>query len=70
MSNFGIQHLKGLKEVGLPTPSVNQIELHPWMRRDELVNYCREEGITVMGYSPMAKGQRFDDPSIIELAKK
>ena len=40
------------------------------MRREELVNYCRQEGITVMGYSPMAKGKRFDDTSINELAKK
>ena len=70
VSNFGVQHLEGLKKAGLPAPSVNQIELHPWMRREELVNYCRQEGITVMGYSPMAKGKRFDDTSINELAKK
>ena len=70
VSNFGVHHLEGLKNAGLPTPSVNQIELHPWMRRDEIVNYCHKEGIAVMGYSPVAKGTRFDDPDIIALAKK
>ena len=70
VSNFGVHHLEGLKKAGLPTPSVNQIELHPWMRRDEIVDYCHKEGIAVMGYSPVAKGTRFDDADIKALAKK
>ena len=70
VSNFNIHHLEGLKKAELPTPSVNQIELHPWMRRTKAVNYCRKEGITVMGYSPLAKGQNINDPTIASLSKK
>ena len=70
VSNFNIHHLEGLEKAELPTPSVNQIELHPWMRRAEAVNYCRQEGITVMGYSPLAKGQNINDPTIASLSKK
>ena len=70
MSNFGVQHLEGLKKAGLPAPSINQIELHPWMRREEIVSYCEKEGIAVMGYSPVAKGTRFDDADIKKLAQK
>lgn len=70
VSNFGIEHLKGLKDAGLPAPSVNQIELHPFCRRTELVNYCRENDIAVMGYSPLARTKKNDDPDLIEIARK
>ena len=70
VSNFAIQHLEGLKKEGLPIPSVNQIELHPWMRRQELVDYCRKEGIVIMGYSPLAKAFNMTDERLNEKAKK
>ncbi|KAL8563537.1 hypothetical protein ACOMHN_025391 [Nucella lapillus] len=70
VSNFGVHHLEGLKEAGMPTPAVNQIELHPWMKRKELVKYCRQNNIAVMGYSPLVKAQRLNDPIIVDLAKK
>lgn len=70
VSNFEIQHLEGLKKAGLPTPSVNQIELHPFQRRDRLVHYCKDHDIAIMGYSPLARALKFDDPELIDLAKK
>ncbi|XP_052080624.1 uncharacterized oxidoreductase YtbE-like isoform X2 [Mytilus californianus] len=70
VSNFGVQHLEGLESAGLPTPSVNQIELHPWQQKPEIVKYCRDKGITVMGYSPLVKGQRFDDPTLVKIANR
>ena len=37
-------------------PAVNQIELHPtWQQRD-VVAFCKEHGIAVEAYSPMARG--------------
>lgn len=69
VSNFGIQHIEGMKKAGLPIPTVNQIELHPWMKRPELVNYCRENGIAVMGYSPLVKAERLKDKTLVSVAK-
>jgi len=51
-------------------PSVNQIELHPQMRKQDIVDYCRKHGIVVMGYSPLAKAQRMNDKKLIAVAKK
>ena len=59
VSNFSIEHLEGLAAAGLPVPEVNQIELHPWLPQDETVAYCREHGIAVMGYCPLARCNRF-----------
>ncbi|XP_033728635.1 glyoxal reductase-like isoform X2 [Pecten maximus] len=70
VSNFGVQHLEGLRKAGLPTPSVNQIELHPWQQKTEIVDYCRKNGITVMGYSPLTKGQKLLDKTLLEIAKR
>lgn len=33
VSNWNVHHLKELEEEGLPSPSVNQIELHPWCQQ-------------------------------------
>ncbi|XP_060067003.1 glyoxal reductase-like [Ylistrum balloti] len=70
VSNFGVHHLERLREAGLPTPSVNQIELHPWQQKKDIVEYCRQNGITVMGYSPLTKGQKLSDKSVLEIAKR
>lgn len=70
VSNFEIQHLEGLKEAGLPTPAVNQIELHPFQRRDRLVHYCQDHDIAIMGYSPLARTYKLNDPDVLDLANK
>ncbi|XP_064597765.1 uncharacterized oxidoreductase YtbE-like [Liolophura sinensis] len=70
VSNFGVHHLEGLKEAGLPTPSVNQLELHPWQQKADIASYCQNNEITLMGYSPLTKGQRLQEPSLVDIAKK
>ncbi|KAL7674811.1 hypothetical protein ACOME3_001086 [Neoechinorhynchus agilis] len=47
VSNFGVHHLQALAEKGLPIPSNNQIELHPWQQKRELVKYCKDNGIVL-----------------------
>ena len=54
--NFLPEHLERLhKETG-EYPAVNQIELHPTWQQREVVAYCKEHGIAVEAYSPMARG--------------
>ena len=52
VSNFGVQHLQGLKAAGVEMPEVNQVELHLWNQQKAIVDYCRKEGIAVTGYCP------------------
>ena len=70
VSNFGVHHLEGLKAAGLPTPSVNQIQLHPFHQLPQIVEYCRNNGIVVMGYSPMAQSGKLGDPDLIRIAQR
>jgi len=59
-----------MEMAGLPTPAVNQIELNPYWRLEETVNYCKEKGIALMGYCPIFQGQKNDDPILIEMASR
>ena len=53
VSNFHIGHLKELEAAGLPQPQANQIELHPWSQKPELVRYLEERGIAAIAYSSL-----------------
>lgn len=67
VSNFGIYELKKLN----PKPKYNQIEISPWCPRKKLREYCRINGITVIGHSSLAKCQQKYGIGIIkELAQK
>lgn len=50
--------------------TVNQIEIHPFLAWDELALYCKQEGIPIMAYSPLAKGMRLRNPNLVGIAKK
>jgi len=54
VSNYGIAHLKGLLEAGLPKPAINQIEIHPLCTKTELVDYMKSQNILVVAYSSLA----------------
>lgn len=70
VSNYGIHHLEELFAACGVHPSVNQVELHPWCTRQELVNYCQRAGIMLEAYSPLTKGRRLKDPVLLEIANR
>jgi len=51
-------------------PAVDQIELHPFWNRADVVAYCRDKGIQPEAYSPLARAERMDDVTLNELAAK
>jgi 2,5-diketo-D-gluconate reductase A len=53
VSNFSIRHIEELKAAGLPMPAANQIELHPWSQKPELVRYLNGNAITPIAYSSL-----------------
>jgi len=53
VSNFSAQHIEELKAAGLPMPAANQIELHPWSQKPELVRYLNDNAITPIAYSSL-----------------
>jgi diketogulonate reductase-like aldo/keto reductase len=70
VSNFGVHHLEELHRATGVTPSVNQIEISPYLQHRDIVQYCREHGIAIEGYSPLTKGIKLDDPVLQKIADK
>ena len=53
VSNFSQVHIEELRAAGLPLPDANQIELHPWSQKRQLVDYLRSNSIGVIAYSSL-----------------
>lgn len=72
VSNFNIPKLKALLSSSRIKPEMNQVESHPLLAQNELLNFCSENGILYTAYSPLgsrdrAKGMRDDDePDMFE----
>ena len=69
-SNFRVQDLQRLLDLGLTVPMVNQIELHPYLTQDELRTFHDAHEIVTEALSPLARGDVIDDPVITGLAEE
>ncbi|KAH7908820.1 NADP-dependent oxidoreductase domain-containing protein [Hygrophoropsis aurantiaca] len=69
VSNYGIKHMEEIREAGLETPAVNQIELHPLCQQKPIVEYCKKHDIVVQAYTPLISGAT-DNTVLQEISKK
>lgn len=53
VSNFTEAHIEEIRDAGLMPPDANQIELHPWSQKPDLLSYLFENGITPIAYSSL-----------------
>lgn len=65
VSNFNIHHLEGIKNSGAALPSVNQIEHHPWNQPEQLIQYCKQNNVSIMGYCPLARMKLLNDQNTL-----
>lgn len=70
VSNFGAAHIRSLIDKATVVPAVNQVEVHPFCQREDLVELCYEHGIKIEAYSPLARGNKLEDPTINAIAQK
>lgn len=70
VSNFMQNHLEELLADTDIIPAMNQVEFHPFLNDVKLHDYCREKGILLEAYSPLAHGKKLEDPKVTKLANK
>jgi 2,5-diketo-D-gluconate reductase A len=70
VSNFQSHHIERLLRETTVTPAVNQIEIHPYLTQDEVRAFDTEHTIATEAWSPLAKGQVLDDPTIVGIAQR
>lgn len=81
VSNYNVQSLCNLLSFCKIKPSLNQVELSPFLQQPGLLDFCRRVGIVVTAYSPLARGgieqaqsfgdkpDIFNNPILVECAK-
>ena len=69
--NFKKHHIERLvAETGV-APMVNQVECHPLFPQNEMLAYCRENGIQMEAYSPLLNGRLSTIAPVLEpIARK
>ena len=69
VSNFQPHHLDRLADETDVVPSINQIEIHPYLTQEDLRRYDADHGIATEAWSPIAQGLVLDDPVIGAVAE-
>lgn len=68
VSNFTVRRFE---EAFLPNvssiPAMNQIEMHAFNAQQELVSYCKQKGMAITAYSPLAQAQRLSDETLVSI---
>lgn len=81
VSNYGVHHLDELeayiKQLEVENGpgkggeiSVGQWELHPWLARPDIVDWCQKRGVVAEAYCPLVRGERFNELILQQMAKK
>lgn len=69
VSNFMTWHLEELFGYADELPAVNQIEVTPFFQQREACAMSVENDIVVEAYSPLTKGLKLGDPTVVEIAE-
>ena len=70
VSNFLRHHLEDLLTSAEIVPMVNQMEFHPYLVQQGLLDFCAEKGIQYEAWSPLMQGNIFDLDVMKDLASK
>lgn len=69
VSNFTPSLLEEAQSVCSAPIIANQIEMHPLLQQAELREYCRNNDISLVAYSPFIHGEVFELPILQEIAE-
>jgi len=72
VANYSVRYLEQLLPHATIVPAVNQIENHPSLPQQEIVDFCKLKGIHITAYSPLGSSgsPMLKEPPIVEVAKK
>lgn len=70
VSNFLVKHLEYLLEDAEIMPMVNQVEFHPYLIQNDLMEFCKKNNIQLEAWSPLMRGKVFEIEILKDLAKK
>jgi diketogulonate reductase-like aldo/keto reductase len=69
VSNFTIHHLQDLLNENIKI-ALNQVEFHPFLNQESLLDFCNKHSIAITAYSPLARRKVYYDPTLREIGLK
>ena len=74
VSNYQPQHLEAVLKTAKVVPAVNQIEFHPYLQHETLLDFHKKHGIATTAYGPLSAATKAKpgpaDDFLAALAKK
>ncbi|PBP28587.1 Aldo/keto reductase [Diplocarpon rosae] len=72
VANYSVKFLEELLPQATIVPAVNQIENHPSLPQQEIVDFCKAKGIHITAYSPLGSSGSplFKEKAVLEVAAK
>jgi len=70
VANYLIPFLDELLPQATVVPAVNQVEFSPYLFLEDLLYRCQKAGIVLQAYTPLIRGEKFNDPKLLSLANK
>lgn len=72
VSNFSIEKLEDLKQKTNDFPEMNQVEIHPYLQQQAMIDYGKKNNMLITAYSPLGSKdwpdpmKSDDEPSLLE----
>ncbi|KAN0000272.1 hypothetical protein ACTFIZ_000719 [Dictyostelium cf. discoideum] len=71
VSNYSESHLHELLSNCRIKPVMNQVEFHPYLFQEELLNYCKSNDIILEAYGSLSGGNEIlTEPVVLEISKQ
>lgn len=70
VSNFTVDWMKRAVAAAEQPIFCNQVEYHPYLSQRPLLDFCRELGIAIVAYSPLARGLVARDERLAGIGRK
>jgi len=71
VANYSVRYLEQLLPKATIVPAVNQIENHPSLPQQEIVDFCKSKGIHITAYSPLGStgSPMMKEQPVLQVAK-
>lgn len=70
VSNFTVDLMRKARNLSKAPLFGNQVEYHPFISQDEILNYCRTHDLLLTAYSPLARGDVLKNEILREIGEK
>jgi len=68
VSNFPSRLIEEAVHLSAAPLACDQVEYHPYLNQEQVLETAREHGLAVTAYSPLARGKALKDPVLAEIA--